>query len=36
MTPSGVQKERLGPDDIFTLDNEGNILFFPRQKPNNR
>ena len=36
MTPSGVQKERLGPEDIFTLDYVGNILFFPRQKTINR
>jgi len=31
MAPSGVQKERLVPDDIFVLDAEGNIL----EKPGN-
>jgi methylthioribulose-1-phosphate dehydratase len=29
MAPSGVQKERLHPEDIFVLDNEGNVV----QKP---
>ena len=33
MTPSGVQKERIKPDDLYVLDTEGNILATPEQKP---
>lgn len=29
MTPSGVQKERLGEEDIFVLDESGKILLRP-------
>ena len=29
MAPSGVQKERLRPDDIFVLDREGNVTEKP-------
>jgi len=29
MAPSGVQKERLQPDDLFELDAEGNVLKAP-------
>ena len=29
MAPSGVQKERLNPEDIFVLDGEGNIVEEP-------
>jgi methylthioribulose-1-phosphate dehydratase len=31
MAPSGVQKERLDPEDIFVLDLEGNILERPSE-----
>jgi methylthioribulose-1-phosphate dehydratase len=29
MAPSGVQKERLAPEDLFVLDAEGNVLERP-------
>jgi len=29
MAPSGVQKERIEPDDLFTLDLEGNVVDGP-------
>jgi len=32
MTPSGVQKERIHPDDLFVLDTSGNILASPPKK----
>ena len=32
MTPSGVQKERIQPDELFLLDIEGSILSVPPQK----
>lgn len=31
MAPSGVQKERLSPDDIFVLDHDGNAVEEPGQ-----
>eukprot|EP00606_Chrysophyceae_sp_TOSAG23-5_P000395 GSChrysophyteH2.ASY1.ANO1.287.1 assembled CDS len=33
MTPSGVQKERISPDELFVLDVDGNILATPKRKP---
>lgn len=33
MTPSGVQKERIKPDELFVLDTAGNILSVPQRKP---
>lgn len=33
MTPSGVQKERIKPDEIFTVDINGDVLNTPEQKP---
>jgi len=33
MTPSGVQKERIVPDELFVLDTHGNKLSTPAQKP---
>ena len=33
MTPSGVQKERINPDELFVLDVSGNILSVPNKKP---
>jgi methylthioribulose 1-phosphate dehydratase/enolase-phosphatase E1 len=33
MTPSGVQKERIQPDEVFTVDIEGNVVDTPQQKP---
>ncbi|TMW57632.1 hypothetical protein Poli38472_003557 [Pythium oligandrum] len=33
MTPSGVQKERIEPDDLYMLDLDGAILDAPQQKP---
>jgi hypothetical protein len=32
MTPSGVQKERILPDELYLLDIEGNMLSVPPQK----
>lgn len=32
MTPSGVQKERILPDELYMLDIEGNMLSVPPQK----
>jgi ribulose-5-phosphate 4-epimerase/fuculose-1-phosphate aldolase len=32
MTPSGVQKERIQPDELFVLDIEGKILSSPVKK----
>jgi ribulose-5-phosphate 4-epimerase/fuculose-1-phosphate aldolase len=36
MTPSGVQKERILPDELFVLDLEGEVLAVPEQKPGSR
>lgn len=36
MTPSGVQKERIAPEDIFLLDTSGEVLSFPPQKTPNK
>jgi methylthioribulose 1-phosphate dehydratase/enolase-phosphatase E1 len=36
MTPSGVQKERIEPDELYVLDTEGAILCVPEQKPGRR
>lgn len=33
MTPSGVQKERINPEELFVLDVDGNILSVPSRKP---
>lgn len=33
MAPSGVQKERMRPDDIFVLDGDGRVLEPPRERP---
>jgi len=33
MTPSGVQKERIKPEELFVLDVAGNVLSIPRRKP---
>ena len=33
MAPSGVQKERMVPDDMFVLDAAGEVLETPRSKP---
>jgi Class II Aldolase and Adducin N-terminal domain/ARD/ARD' family len=33
MTPSGVQKERIKPEELFVLDVAGNVLSVPRRKP---
>ena len=33
MTPSGVQKERIHPDDLYVLDIAGEVLSTPVQKP---
>lgn len=33
MTPSGVQKERIQPDELYVLDVAGNILSVPTRKP---
>jgi methylthioribulose 1-phosphate dehydratase / enolase-phosphatase E1 len=33
MTPSGVQKERISPDELYLLDLDGAILDAPSQKP---
>ncbi len=32
MTPSGVQKERILPDELYVLDIDGNFLSVPQQK----
>lgn len=34
MTPSGVPKERIQPDELYMLDLDGAILSAPQQKPN--
>eukprot|EP00605_Chrysophyceae_sp_TOSAG23-4_P000775 GSChrysophyteH1.ASY1.ANO1.864.1 assembled CDS len=34
MTPSGVQKERISPDELFVLDVDNNVLASPTAKPN--
>lgn len=36
MTPSGVQKERIKPDELYVLDVGGNILSVPIRKPGDR
>lgn len=33
MAPSGVQKERMQPDDMFVLDAAGNVVHTPAPKP---
>ena len=33
MTPSGVQKERILPDELYVVDIEGAVLCAPEQKP---
>lgn len=33
MAPSGVQKERMQPDDMFVLDSKGDVLHTPTAKP---
>lgn len=33
MAPSGVQKERMRPADMFTLDLHGNIVGTPEARP---
>ena len=33
MAPSGVQKERMVPEDMFVLDAAGEILETPRSRP---
>jgi len=32
MTPSGVQKERIKADEVFTVDIQGNVIHQPDQK----
>ncbi|XP_039002671.1 probable bifunctional methylthioribulose-1-phosphate dehydratase/enolase-phosphatase E1 [Hibiscus syriacus] len=34
MSPSGVQKERMEPDDMYILSGEGSIISSPSPKPN--
>ena len=36
MTPSGVQKERIQPDELYVLDVEGEVLSVPNRKPGSR
>ena len=36
MTPSGVQKERIEPDELYVLDIDGEVLSVPQQKPGSR
>lgn len=36
MTPSGVQKERIEPDELYVLDIDGEVLSVPEQKPGSR
>lgn len=36
MTPSGVQKERILPDELYVLDINGEILHVPPRKPGGR
>ncbi|KAF5202213.1 Enolase-phosphatase e1 [Thalictrum thalictroides] len=33
MSPSGVQKERMLPEDMYVLSSEGSVLFTPSPKP---
>jgi len=33
MTPSGVQKERILPDELFALNLEGDVIETPKPKP---
>ena len=33
MAPSGVQKERMRPEDMFVLDLKGNELVLPETRP---
>lgn len=33
VAPSGVQKERMLPEDMFVLDNKGNIIHTPEARP---
>ena len=33
MAPSGVQKERMIPDDMYVLDKQGNVLINPVARP---
>ena len=34
MTPSGVQKERINPDELYILDRNGKVLSSPPAKKN--
>ncbi len=36
MTPSGVQKELIEPEDLFVLDKAGSVLALPVHKPGRR
>ena len=36
MTPSGVQKERILPDELYVLDINGEVLHVPPRKPGGR
>ncbi len=33
MAPSGVQKEKMVPEDMFVLDSSGQVLETPRARP---
>lgn len=33
MAPSGVQKERMRPEDMFVLDAKGDVLETPEARP---
>lgn len=33
MAPSGVQKERMEPSDMFVLDAQGNVVRMPEARP---
>jgi methylthioribulose 1-phosphate dehydratase/enolase-phosphatase E1 len=33
MAPSGVQKERMRPEDMFVLDGKGEVLHTPHARP---
>ncbi|KAK9688892.1 hypothetical protein RND81_09G019200 [Saponaria officinalis] len=33
MSPSGVQKERMMPEDMYVLSSDGSVVFTPTQKP---
>jgi methylthioribulose 1-phosphate dehydratase/enolase-phosphatase E1 len=36
MTPSGVQKERILPDELYVVDIDGELLHAPERKPGGR